>query len=149
MAKKVDATDITADAVKGGTAPEQANITITDNRDQTGGGGIDDSIIGAVAISGMAIAGQPSMLSNLAYANILSSNDLGAKNQVSNQDAQNKLRISILSRAVNRVQNLQPLQARSAVDVLTNNELAQTITDLKATMAAFAGKRREARPGQR
>ncbi len=31
-----------------------------------------------------------------------------------------------------------PLAARSAVDVLTDNELAQTIADLKAAAATFA-----------
>ncbi|MBS0587216.1 MAG: R body protein [Proteobacteria bacterium] len=83
------------------------------------------------------------MLSNLAYSNVISSNDLSTKNLVSNQDAQNKLRLLILSKAVNQIQNNQPLQARSAMDMLTNNELAQTVTDLKAIVTTFADKKTE------
>ena len=113
----------------------EIDITIIDNSDK------NSATVEAIALTGLAIAEQPSMLSNLAYSNTLSSNDLGVKGQVSNQNAQNKLSISILSNAVNQVQNNLPLQARSAVDVLTNNELAKTVADLKAVMAAFADKK--------
>ena len=34
-----------------------------------------------------------------------------------------------------------PDNARSSVDILTNNELAQTIADLKAAVQAFASRR--------
>lgn len=122
------------------TAP-QVDIIFVDNR------GKNDSnknpIKEAVALTGVVMSEQPSMLSNLAYSNILSSSDLSAKNLVSNQDAQNKLRFSILSNAVNKIQNSQPLQARSAVDMLTHNELAQTVADLKAIAMAFADKKAE------
>lgn len=122
---------------------DEINITIVDNSDKPIAENDDKSstTTEAIALTGLVIAEQPSMLSNLVYSNTLSSNDLGTKGQVFNQNAQNKLRIAILSNAINQVQNNLPLQARSAVDVLTNNELAQTITDFKAAMAAFADKK--------
>ena len=83
---------------------------------------------------------QPAMLSNLAYSNTIANTNLSQQNAVANQQAMNELGISIVGKTVNKVSDLGPLEARSAVDVLTNNELAQTIADLKATIQAFAGK---------
>ena len=83
---------------------------------------------------------QPAMLSNLAYSNTIANTNLSQQNAVANQQAMNELGISIVGKTVNTVSNLGPLEARSAVDILTNNELAQTIADLKATVQAFAGK---------
>lgn len=83
---------------------------------------------------------QPAMLSNLAYSNTITNTNLSQQNAVANQQAMNELGISIVGKTVNAVSNLGPLEARSAVDILTNNELAQTIADLKATVQAFAGK---------
>lgn len=97
-----------------------------------------DLIMESVALSGIAVSEQPSMLSNLTYSNTVVNNDLSAKGSVSNGDAQNKLRISILAKAIDRVQNPQPMEARCSVDVLTNNELAQAIADLKSVVSAFS-----------
>jgi len=96
-----------------------------------------DSVTAAVALSSTVVAEQPSMLSNLAYANQASSSDLGAKSQVANQDAMNRLGLTILADAVARVQP-GPAESRSAVTVLTSNALAQQIADLKAAINAFA-----------
>jgi hypothetical protein len=41
---------------------------------------------------------------------------------------------------VNTIANLGPLEARSAVDVLTNNSLADEIASLRATLEAFKTK---------
>lgn len=94
----------------------------------------------AVALSGMVLAEQPALLSNLAYSDQVASTDLAAKGSLSNQDALNKLQVSILAKAVNQVQNHNPMQARAVVDVLSNNEQAQAIADLKAAVNAFSGR---------
>jgi len=86
------------------------------------------------------VAEQPAMLSNLSFSNTVTNTNLSQQNAVSNQQAMNELGISILGKTVNKVSDLGPLEARSAVDVLTNNELAQTIADLKASLEAFAAK---------
>lgn len=101
---------------------------------------LDERFIGAVATGNLkAISEQPAMLSNLAYSNAVSTNNLGQQNAVSNQQAGNQLGVPLVAKAVNTISNLGPMAARSAVDVLTNNELAQTIADLKAAVDAFAG----------
>ncbi|HEY8880575.1 MAG TPA: hypothetical protein VIN03_23595 [Roseateles sp.] len=101
---------------------------------------LNDEVVSAVAIGNLkAISEQPAMLSNLAFANIVASNNLGQQNAVSNQRSVGELGLSTLANGTNTVSNLDPLEARSAVDVLSNDELAQTIADLKSTLAAFAG----------
>ena len=80
---------------------------------------------------------QPSSLSNQAYANALQTRNLSSQNAVANQQALNEVNISVLGKTVNKVGDLSPLEARSAVDVLTNDSVAQTIADLKAAVQAF------------
>lgn len=92
-----------------------------------------------VAITNLkSIAEQPAMLSNLAYSNAIANTNLSQQNAIANQQAMNELGISIVGKVVNKVSDLGPLEARSAVDILTNNELAETIADLKSTLQAFA-----------
>lgn len=83
--------------------------------------------------------GQASRLSNLTHANITANTNRGAQNAIANQQAHSLLNVSILGKAANKVQNLGPLEARSSVDILTNNEIAQTLMDLKGAVQAFAG----------
>lgn len=100
---------------------------------------LHEEVVSAVAIGNLkAIAEQPAMISNLAYSNLVANTDLAQKNAVANQQAMNEVGLSIVAKASNTVSNLGPLEARSAVDILTNDELAQTIADLKATVQAFA-----------
>jgi hypothetical protein len=100
---------------------------------------LNEEVVSAVAIGNLkAISEQPAMLSNLAHANLIANTNLSQQNAVANQQSLNELNISILAKAANTISNLQPLEARSAVDILSNNELAQTIADLKSTVQAFA-----------
>lgn len=103
---------------------------------------LDEQVVSAVATGNLkAISEQPAMLSNLAYSNVVSTSNLGQQNAVSNQQAGNQLGVPLVAKAVNTIGNLGPMAARSAVDVLTNNELAQSIADLKASVDAFADPR--------
>jgi hypothetical protein len=96
---------------------------------------LHEQIISAVATGNLkAISEQPALLSNLAYSNVVSTTNLGQQNAVANQ----QISTPIVAKAVNTVSDLGPMDSRSAVDVLTNNELAQTIADLKASVEAFA-----------
>jgi hypothetical protein len=100
---------------------------------------LDEQIVTAVATGNLkAISEQPALLSNLAYSNAVSTNNIGQQNAVSNQQAGNELGVPLVANAVNAVSNFGPLASRSAVDVLTNNELAQAIADLKSVVEAFA-----------
>ena len=115
------------------------DITIVDAR--SGGDGGGSAIDSAVASTGLVTAQQPAMLSNLAYTNQVSSNDLAAKAQLSNQDAMNRLRLGILARAVDAVQRTGPLTARSSVEVVSANEAAQDLADLRSAASAATGRR--------
>ena len=95
-------------------------------------------VIEAVALTGLATAQQASAVSDLAFSNQVSSTGMAARSQVANQDAMNRLHHGILSKAVASVQAPGPVTARSAVDMLSSNALAQEIADLKAAVAAFA-----------
>lgn len=100
---------------------------------------LNEEVVSSVAIGNLkAISEQPAMLSNLAYSNVVSSNNLGQQNAVANQQSISELGISLVAKGTNTVSDLGPMEARSSVDVLTNNELAQTIADMKATLQAFA-----------
>lgn len=104
---------------------------------------LPSDIVQSVAIGNLkAIAEQPAMISNLAYGNTVANTNLSQQNAVANQQAMNELGVAITGRTVARVGNLGPLEARSAVDVLTNDELAQTLADLKSTLQAFTPTRR-------
>ena len=116
---------------------QEVDISIVDNRTQ----GDDSAVMAAVALSGLASAQQSSALSNLSYGNQVVNNDLAAKVQVAHQDALNRLRHSILADAVNRVQNIGPATARSAVEAVSGNAAAQGIADLKSAVDAFAARR--------
>jgi hypothetical protein len=99
---------------------------------------IDEQIVSAVATGNLkAISEQPALISNLAYANVVSSTNLGQQNAVANQQAGNEITVPLVAKAVSTVSDPGPLEARSAVDILSNNELAQTIADLKASVQAF------------
>lgn len=101
---------------------------------------LNEEVLSAVAIGNLkAISEQPAMLSNLAFSNVVSTNNLGQQNAVANQQAVGELGVSIVAKGSNTISNIGPLEARSAVDILTNNELAETIADLKATLQAFDG----------
>jgi hypothetical protein len=102
---------------------------------------LPEDVLSAVAIGNLkAIAEQPAMLSNLAYSNLVANTNLSQQNAVANQQAMNELGISIVAKATNSISNLGPLEARSAVDVLTDNDVAQNIADLKASLQTTADK---------
>ena len=92
-------------------------------------------VLGLTALD--ANAGQPSRLANLGYANITTNTNSSAQNAIANQQAHAKLNLSVVGQAVNRVKNLSPLEARSSVDVLTNDEIAQALADLRGAVSAL------------
>lgn len=97
-----------------------------------------DSIQAAFDDNRSVIEQQTAILSNLALSNAITAVNLQNQNAVANQQALNELAIAVVGKTVNLISNLGPVEARSAVDVLSNNELAQTIADLKAALDSFA-----------
>lgn len=89
----------------------------------------------------LAIAQQGAMVSNLAFANQVRNTDLAGQTQLARQQGISQLRLAILAKAAGRVQTLSALEARAVVEAISGNELAQTLADLRATVAAFAATR--------
>jgi hypothetical protein len=94
----------------------------------------------AVAIANVkSVAEQPSMLSNLAFANLIGNVNLSQQNAVSNQQSINQLAVSVTGKAVNAVANLSPMEAVAVAKLDTGNDVAEQISDLKATVASLNG----------
>ena len=100
---------------------------------------LPDDIREAIAIGNVkSVAEQSSMLSNLAYANLISNTNLGQQNAVSNQQALNQLGATVTGKSVNLVANLNPLEAVAAVKLDTGNDIAEQLADLKGAVQAFS-----------
>ncbi len=99
---------------------------------------LPDDIRESIAIGNVkSVAEQPSMLSNLAYANLIANVNLSQQNAVSNQQAMNQLGLTVTGKVVNLVANLSPMEAVAVVKMDTGNDVAQQLADLKGTLAAF------------
>lgn len=87
------------------------------------------------------VAEQSSTLSNLTYANLLGNVNLSQQNAVSNQQALNQLGMTVAGKTVNRVSSLSPMEAVAVTKLDTGNDLAQQISDLKASLAPLTPKK--------
>jgi hypothetical protein len=102
---------------------------------------LPDDIRESIAIGNVkSVAEQSSMLSNLAYANLISNVNLSQQNAVSNQQAMNQLGLTVTGKIVNLVANLSPLEAVAVVKMDTGNDIAEQMADLSATLKSFGGK---------
>lgn len=100
---------------------------------------LPDDIRESIAIGNVkSVAEQSSMLSNLAYANLISNVNLSQQNAVSNQQAMNQLGVTVTGKVVNLVANLSPMEAVAVVKMDTGNDIAEQLSDIKGTLASFA-----------
>ncbi len=109
-----------------------------DSPDPTGGGdsAVPGDIRQSVAIANVkTVAEQPAMLSNLSFSNLLTNNNLSQQNAVSFQQSMNQLGITVTAKGVNRISDLGPLEAASVTEVLTANDVAKDIAELRAVKA--------------
>ncbi len=109
-------------------------------------------VVEAVAGGSLVVAQQPALLSDLNLANQVLNQDLAAKGQLTQQNAMNRLRTSILAQAVQQVQVPGPATARAAVAVLSGQALAEALAGLRAsgaTPTARTPKPRSARGARR
>lgn len=103
---------------------------------------LPDDIRESVAIDSLhSVAQQPAMLSNLAYANLISNVNLSQQNAVSNQQAMNQLGATVTGKVVNLVANLSPMEAAAVVKLDTGDDFAERLADLKDTAASFDGSK--------
>lgn len=83
--------------------------------------------------------GQPARIANLNYSNVVTNTNLGSQNAVANQQAHAQVALSTVGKAISKLMNLGPREARASVDVLTDNAEADTIASLQAAVQAFSG----------
>ena len=92
---------------------------------------LPEEITESIAIGNVkSVAEQSSMLSNLAFSNLIANVNLSQQNAVANQQAVNQLGVTVLGKTVNLVANLGPLEAVSANQVLTGNAVAEELIDI-------------------
>jgi hypothetical protein len=118
-----------------------------DDDDDDPSSSLPKEIIDAIAIGNVkSVAEQSSMLSNLAYANLITNTNLAQQNAVSNQQALNQLGATVTGKSVNLIANLSPLEAVASVKLDTGNDIAEQLSDLKGTLEAF-GPAAKVKPG--
>ncbi|RTL24397.1 MAG: hypothetical protein EKK52_01305 [Burkholderiales bacterium] len=110
---------------------KEVHIEIEDRRRQP-------SPVAVAAVEDLlSLAQQGALVSNLGFANQVRNNDLAGQAQLVCQQGIGQLRLSILARAAGRTQSLSATEARSSCSALSANELAATLADLRATVAAW------------
>lgn len=92
----------------------------------------------SVAITNVkTIAEQPSLLSNLAFADLISNDNLSQQNAVANQQGMSQLAISVAGKINNLVTNLNPLQATAQAKLDTGNDISEQLADIKEMLKSF------------
>jgi hypothetical protein len=95
--------------------------------------GVPNDIRESVAIANVkTVAEQPAMLSNLSFSNLLTNNNLSQQNAVSFQQSMNQIAVTVTAKGVNRISDLGPLEAISVTEVMTSNDIAKDIAELRA-----------------
>ncbi len=99
----------------------------------TTSGGVPDDIRESVAIANVkSVAEQPAMLSNLSFSNLLTNNNLSQQNAVSFQQSMNQVAVTVTAKGVNRISDTSPMEAMAVTELLTSNDLAAQIAQLRA-----------------
>jgi hypothetical protein len=100
---------------------------------------INEEVIDVVANANLkSIAEMPAQLANLLYSNTVANINISQQNAVANQQAMNELGIAVVAKACHLLGVAGPREARSAIDIVTNEELEQTIADLKKQLMEYA-----------
>ncbi|MDB9516059.1 RebB family R body protein [Roseofilum reptotaenium CS-1145] len=87
---------------------------------------IPDDIQESIAISNAkSVAEQPAMLANLAFANLVANTNLSQQNAVSNQQAMNQLAMSITAKVINKISDLNSVEAVGVKQLDTGDNESQ------------------------
>ena len=102
------------------------------------GSPLPDDIRESVAVANLkSVAEQPSLLSNLALADLISNDNLSQQNAVSNQQGMSQLAISVTGKINNLVTSLDPLQATALAKLETGNDISEQLADIKGTLESL------------
>jgi hypothetical protein len=107
--------------------PVEINVT------EDSGSESESVVIEAGSLNSLATdAIQPAMVSNVSSSNVVSNINRSTQNAVSNQFAVSQLSVSIVGKALSLIGTVQPMEAKSAQNVLSGSSLAESIASLKA-----------------
>jgi len=100
--------------------------------------GLPEDIRSSVAVANVkCVAEQPALLSNLAFGNLVANINLSQQNAVANQQAMTQLMASVVTKAVNQIANLSPLESVAINKLDYANDLASLLGDLKGAVEAL------------
>ncbi|HEX8175071.1 MAG TPA: hypothetical protein VF543_08130 [Pyrinomonadaceae bacterium] len=100
---------------------------------------ISNELIDAIANStAMAVGEQPAILSNLALANQIANTNLAQQNALSNQQAMFQLELTIVSKCVELIANINPTNANAAQQLQMFQQIMQMFAQMNQG-AAHAG----------
>lgn len=94
---------------------------------------ITDSVSSA---STKSTAESTTTLANLALGNLIQNINQAQENAVSMQQSLNTIQATVLGKVVGMLTTLGPLEAMSAQHLLTGNSVAETLADLRASVAS-------------
>jgi hypothetical protein len=99
---------------------------------------LPDDIRESIAIGNLkSVAEQPNMLSNLAYADVISNDNLSQQNAVSNQQGLNQLGRTVSGKINKLVSSLSPVEATAVAKLDTGNDVAEQLADIKGTLLSL------------
>lgn len=100
------------------------------------GGGISNDLIEAIADStAISVGEQPAILSNLALANLIANTNLAQQNAISNQQAMFQLEMTIVSKCVEVIANINPSNSQAAQQLAAMQQLMETLKSMQAANA--------------
>lgn len=103
------------------------------------GGDISNQLIEAIADStAISVGEQPAILSNLALANMIANTNLAQQNAISNQQAMFQLEMTIVSKCVEVIANINPANSSASQQLAAMQELVATLRQMQATNAPNA-----------
>jgi hypothetical protein len=99
-------------------------------------GDISKDLIEAIADStAISVGEQPAILANLALANLIANTNLAQQNAISNQQAMFQLEMTIVSKCVEVIANINPSSAHAANQMTAMHQLIAMVKQMQADSA--------------
>lgn len=99
-------------------------------------GDISNDLIEAIADStAISVGEQPAILANLALANLIANTNLAQQNAISNQQAMFQLEMTIVSKCVEVIANINPSSAHAANQMQAMQQLIAMVKQMQADNA--------------
>jgi hypothetical protein len=101
-----------------------------------GDSNISNDLIEAIADStAISVGEQPAILANLALANLIANTNLAQQNAISNQQAMFQLEMTIVSKCVEVIANINPSSAHAANQMTAMQQLIAMVKQMQADSA--------------